>query len=89
MPYFVAVMQGSQVLAKQVYSVDIPFTGGARRVSVGGSLARCAWSGFLRAAKQIATEGRFDAFAEAPPHADINGFFRDYLERRTSAAEDA
>ncbi|MBI1211973.1 MAG: hypothetical protein GC190_10955 [Alphaproteobacteria bacterium] len=33
-PYFVAVMQGSQVLAKQVYSVEIPFTGNARTVSV-------------------------------------------------------
>ena len=34
LPYFVAVMQGSRVLAKQVYSVEIPFTGGARTVSV-------------------------------------------------------
>jgi len=34
LPYFVAVMQGSQVLAKQVYSVDIPFNGNARTVSV-------------------------------------------------------
>jgi hypothetical protein len=33
-PYFIAVMQGSRVLAKQVYSVEIPFTGGARTVSV-------------------------------------------------------
>ena len=33
-PYFVAVMQGSQVLAKQVYSVDVPFAGSARTVSV-------------------------------------------------------
>jgi hypothetical protein len=33
-PYFVAVMQGSQVLAKQVYSLDVPFAGNARTVSV-------------------------------------------------------
>ena len=33
-PYFVAVMQGTQVLAKQVYSIDIPFTGHERSVSV-------------------------------------------------------
>ena len=33
-PYFVAVMQGSQVLAKQVYFVEIPFSGSARTVSV-------------------------------------------------------
>ena len=33
-PYFVAVMQGSQVLAKQVYSLDIPFAAHERNVSV-------------------------------------------------------
>ena len=33
-PYFVAVMQGSQVLAKQVYSLDVPFSGSASTVSV-------------------------------------------------------
>src|SRR5690606_12016841 len=38
---------------------------GVRRVSVGGSLARSAWGGFIRAAKMIAEEGRFDAFADA------------------------
>ena len=38
---------------------------GVRRISVGGALARAAWGGFLRAAKQIASEGRFDAFADA------------------------
>jgi 2-methylisocitrate lyase-like PEP mutase family enzyme len=60
---------------------------GARRISVGGTLARCAWGGFVRAAKEIASEGRFDAFADAAPHADINGFFRGDLEKRTSAAD--
>ena len=34
---------------------------GVRRISVGGALARVAWGGFMRAAKEIATEGRFDA----------------------------
>lgn len=33
-PYFVAVMQGTSVLAKEVYSVNIPFSGSARTVSV-------------------------------------------------------
>jgi 2-methylisocitrate lyase-like PEP mutase family enzyme len=55
---------------------------GVRRVSVGGALARVAWGAFMRAAKQIATEGRFDAFADAVPMAEINGFFRDDLKRR-------
>lgn len=48
---------------------------GVRRVSIGGSLARAAWGGFLRAAKQIAEEGRFDAFADAAPGMEINKFF--------------
>jgi 2-methylisocitrate lyase-like PEP mutase family enzyme len=55
---------------------------GVRRVSVGGALARVAWGAFMRAAKQIATEGRFDAFADAVPMVEINGFFRDDLKRR-------
>jgi len=38
---------------------------GVRRVSVGGALARSAWSAFMRAATLIADEGRFDAFADA------------------------
>lgn len=33
-PYFVAVMQGSQVLAKEIYSLEIPFSGSASTVSV-------------------------------------------------------
>ena len=32
---------------------------GVRRISVGGALARAAWTGFLSAAKEIATHGRF------------------------------
>jgi 2-methylisocitrate lyase-like PEP mutase family enzyme len=55
---------------------------GVRRISVGGALARAAWGAFMQAAQQIATEGRFDAFANAVPMAEINGFFRDDLKRR-------
>jgi len=33
---------------------------GVRRVSVGGALARAAWGGFMRAARMLAEEGRFD-----------------------------
>ena len=55
---------------------------GVRRISVGGALARIAWGAFMRAAQQIATEGRFDVFADAVPMAEINGFFRDDLKGR-------
>lgn len=48
---------------------------GVRRISIGGSLARAAWGGFIRAAKMIAEEGRFDAFADAAPGIEINKFF--------------
>jgi 2-methylisocitrate lyase-like PEP mutase family enzyme len=43
---------------------------GVRRISVGGALARAAWSGFMRAAKMLA-EGSFGGFADTPSHDDI------------------
>lgn len=39
---------------------------GVRRISVGGTLARTAWAGFLRAAQEIADEGTFTAFDGLP-----------------------
>jgi len=48
---------------------------GVRRISVGGSLARAAWGGFLRAAKEIAEQGTFTSLAGAVAFADINGSF--------------
>jgi len=41
---------------------------GVRRISVGGGLARAAWGGFMRAAKALAEQGRFDGFADAVSH---------------------
>ncbi len=55
---------------------------GVRRISVGGALARSAWGGFMRAAKLLAEQGRFDAFADAAPGGELNAFFlRDAKER--------
>jgi 2-methylisocitrate lyase-like PEP mutase family enzyme len=48
---------------------------GVRRISVGGSLARCAWAGFLGAAREIAEQGTFTAFAAATKGAELNGLF--------------
>lgn len=48
---------------------------GVRRISVGGSLARCAWAGFLGAAREIAEQGTFTAFASATKGAELNGLF--------------
>jgi 2-methylisocitrate lyase-like PEP mutase family enzyme len=48
---------------------------GVRRISVGGALARAAWSGFLGAAREIAERGTFTRLARAVPFAEINGSF--------------
>jgi 2-methylisocitrate lyase-like PEP mutase family enzyme len=39
---------------------------GVRRISVGGTLARTAWSGFLQAAEEIADAGTFSRFERLP-----------------------
>lgn len=57
---------------------------GARRVSVGGALARSAWGGFMRAAKSIADNGKFDGFADAASGRELDSFFRTDLALRTS-----
>jgi 2-methylisocitrate lyase-like PEP mutase family enzyme len=53
--------------------INAPFTTvaqaaelGVRRISVGGTLARTAWSGFLAAAQEIADEGTFSRFDGLP-----------------------
>jgi 2-methylisocitrate lyase-like PEP mutase family enzyme len=48
---------------------------GARRISVGGALARAAWGGFLEAAQELAERGTFTRLARAVPFAAINQAF--------------
>jgi len=48
---------------------------GVRRISVGGALARSAWGGFIKTAKMIAEEGRFDGFKEAASGKELNDLF--------------
>jgi len=48
---------------------------GVRRISVGGALARAAWGGFVRAAKEIQETGSFAAFADATPFSELNELF--------------
>lgn len=45
---------------------------GVRRISVGGTLARTAWAGFLQAAKEIADSGTFSRFEALP---DVDALF--------------
>jgi 2-methylisocitrate lyase-like PEP mutase family enzyme len=55
---------------------------GVRRISVGGSLARVAWNAFIRSAREIASEGRFDSFNGVVANAELNSFFIEDAKRR-------
>lgn len=57
---------------------------GVRRISVGGALARAAYGEFLRAARQIAGDGSFEAFGRAAPGAELNAFFAERREPRSA-----
>jgi 2-methylisocitrate lyase-like PEP mutase family enzyme len=59
--------------------INAPFTTvaeaaelGVRRISVGGTLARTAWAGFLAAAREIADAGTFSRFERLP---NVDGLF--------------
>ena len=76
---------GFQVYPQKLVNVrvGVDFTTGAqlaglgvRRISVGGALARAAWTGFLVAAQEIADAGTFTALAGAIPFAEIDPAFR-------------
>jgi 2-methylisocitrate lyase-like PEP mutase family enzyme len=55
---------------------------GVRRISVGGTLARVAMHAFLKSAREIAEQGKFDSFAGVMPNAELNAFFHDDRARR-------
>ena len=55
---------------------------GARRISVGGALARAAWGGFMGAAKLIVEAGSFKGFAGTPPGAELNKIFKEDMQKR-------
>jgi methylisocitrate lyase len=48
---------------------------GVRRISVGGSLARSAWAGFMKAAKEMAEQGTFTELAHGFPGGELNKMF--------------
>lgn len=48
---------------------------GGRRISVGGALARSAWTGALAAAREIADRGTFTAFAGAIAFSEVAASF--------------
>ena len=48
---------------------------GVRRISVGGSLARSAWGGFMKAAREMADNGTFTELANGYPGGELNKMF--------------
>lgn len=49
---------------------------GVRRISVGGSLARAAWGGFMKAAREMAEKGTFTELASGYSGGELNKMFR-------------
>jgi 2-methylisocitrate lyase-like PEP mutase family enzyme len=49
---------------------------GVRRISVGSSLARTAWTAFLSSAREIAEQGTFTCFDNLVPYAELNRLFK-------------
>jgi 2-methylisocitrate lyase-like PEP mutase family enzyme len=68
-PVNLLVGSASELTLKEISAL------GVRRVSVGGALARSAWGGFMRAAKLIAEQGKFDEFASGASGRELNSFF--------------
>jgi 2-methylisocitrate lyase-like PEP mutase family enzyme len=55
---------------------------GVRRISVGGALALAAWTGFIRAAQTLRSEGSFAELTGLVSYAEINGLFAAALNER-------
>ena len=68
-PVNLLVGSASELTLKEISAL------GVRRVSVGGALARSAWGGFMRAARLIAEQGKFDEFANGASGRELNSFF--------------
>jgi 2-methylisocitrate lyase-like PEP mutase family enzyme len=55
---------------------------GVRRISLGGTLARVAWTAVVRAARDIAATGKFDSLAGTMSNPELNAFFREDAKKR-------
>ena len=56
---------------------------GVRRISVGGTLARVAMDAFIKSARAIATDGKFDSFAGIVGNQELNAFFAEDRKKRS------
>ncbi|HEX6319695.1 MAG TPA: isocitrate lyase/phosphoenolpyruvate mutase family protein [Burkholderiales bacterium] len=68
-PFNLLVGSASELTLQEIAAL------GVRRVSVGGALARSAWGGFMRAARLLKEEGRFDGFGNTPSNRELNAIF--------------
>jgi 2-methylisocitrate lyase-like PEP mutase family enzyme len=50
---------------------------GVRRISVGGSLARVAWAGFMKAAREMSEQGTFTELGNGYSGGELNKMFSD------------
>jgi len=50
---------------------------GVRRISVGGSLARAAWGGFMKASREMLQQGTFTELGHGFPGGELNKMFSD------------
>jgi len=57
---------------------------GVRRISLGGTLARAAWTALKGALGEIAEEGKFSRLAGTIANKELNAFFRDDMQKRPS-----
>jgi 2-methylisocitrate lyase-like PEP mutase family enzyme len=58
------------------YTVEELEAAGAKRISVGGSLARAALGAFVRAATEIKDKGTFTFAQDAISHAEVTGYMK-------------
>lgn len=61
---------------------------GARRISVGGALARAALGGLLRAAREMKEKGTFQFVEDAAPSPEVNGFMTDRSRKASEQGKD-
>ncbi|HET7108124.1 MAG TPA: isocitrate lyase/phosphoenolpyruvate mutase family protein [Candidatus Acidoferrum sp.] len=64
-------------LPSGVFSVEGLAAVGVKRISVGGSLARAALGGFVRAARELKEKGTFTYAADALPSAEVKRYLAD------------
>jgi len=66
-------------LSGAAFTVDELAAAGVKRISVGAALARLAYGACLRAAEEIAGQGRFDALSDAVGFGELEDRFRPFV----------